>query len=425
MHGRVAPANLIPGMRNKMVRGEGAARLLAAAALLSLGAGAAWGQGVIGGCQVFPPNNIWNRRIDNLRVHVHSQEYLLSGGLGKPFVIDASLPFNVVGPDQPMVPIPKVLYAVESDLGPFPIPDHPLIEKEGQGDAHLLIVQSGRCVLYEMYAAKFSGGVWTADATAIFDLSSNALRPDGWTSTTAAGTPLVPGLLRYAEVQSGEIRHALGMSMPKTQHAYVWPARHQASRSNNPSLPPMGIRFRLKRDVDLSGFSHDAQVILLGLKRYGLLVTDNGLPFNVSAVPDGWPEALLEEVNRIKSDMFEAVDESDLAMSDNSGQTGPWPPFGEVKVDYAAELSVDLTQGSVFDIALKGDAKLTSVQGVMPGLQAAFHICQDAAGNHKFDWPASVHGAMSVGAAPGKCSTQSFVAAAGGLYATGPGVVDQ
>jgi hypothetical protein len=410
-------------MGNKKMRSESAARLLAAVALLSLGAGAVWGQAIIAGCQVFPANNVWNKRIDALPVHTRSQDYIRAAGLGKKVVIDASVPINVVGPDQPMVPIAKIAELDESDPGPNPIPETPLIEPGG--DAHLLILQTGSCRLYEMYGAKREAGQWTAGSTAIFDLTSNRLRPDSWTSTDAAGMPVLPGLLRYAEVQSGEIRHALRMTVPKTQRAYVWPARHWASKNESPTLPPMGTRFRLKRDVDLSGFSRDAQVILLGMKRYGLFVTDNGLPFNVIGAPDQWPDALLSELNQIKSDSFEAVDESELQISANSGQAGPLPPSGVLQVDYASNLSVDLSQAAVFVIVLKGDATLTSLQGATPGQQVVFQICQDAAGNHKFAWPAGVLGAMTVGAAAGKCSTQSFVATAGGLYATAPGALNQ
>jgi hypothetical protein len=410
-------------MGNKTMQGEGPARLLAAAALLALAAGAVWGQATIAGCQIFPANNVWNRRIDTLPVHMRSQDYILSGGLGKRLVVDPSMPLNVVGPDQPMVRIAKIEEADESDPGPFPIPENPLIESGG--DAHMLILQTGTCRLYEMYAAKRVAGQWTASSTAIFDLGSNRLRPEGWTSTNAAGTPVLPGLLRYAEVQSGEIRHALVMTMPKTQRGWAWPARHFGSKNANPVLPPMGTRFRLKRDVDLSGFSREAQVILLAMKRYGLFLTDNGLPFNVSATPGGWPEPLLIELTQIHSDMFEAVDESDLQLSADSGQAGPLPPSGEARVEYAQTLSLNLSQASLFVIELKGDAKLIAIQGATPGQQVVLQICQDAAGNHKFTWLAGISGAMTVGEAAGKCSTQSFVATTGGLYATGPGGLDQ
>ena len=410
-------------MRYESVWIEITPRLLAAALVSVLSAGMAWGQATVGGCQVFPTNNIWNRTIDNLPVHSRSHDYIVSAGLGRPLLVDPSIPFNVVGPGQPMLNLAKLEETDESDPGPFPIPEQPLIE--APHDSHILIVQTGTCKLYELYAARPSAGGWIVGSSAIFDLTSNRLRPDGWTSTDAAGLPVLPGLLRLEEVKSGSIRHALRMTVPKSQRAYVWPARHYASKLDNGALPPMGLRLRLRKDVDLSGFSKDAQVILLALKRYGMFVTDNGQSFFITATLDPWPQPLLDELKQIKSDVFEAVDESELMLNPNSAQAGPLPPFGEVQVEYAPALNLDLSQGTVFVTTLKGDAKLGAVQNGTPGQMITLRICQDAAGRHQFVWPARVTGAMSVGLAAGKCSAQSFAVSGDELFATGPGSLNQ
>jgi hypothetical protein len=187
----------------------------------------------------------------------------------------------------------------------------------------MLILQTGVCRLYEIYQAKRQGDWWTASSTAIFDLRSNHLRPDGWTSADAAGLPILPGLLRYEEVKSGQIRHAVRMTVPRSQRAEVWPARHFASSDSNSSLPPMGLRLRLRRDFDISGFSAQARVILVALKKYGAFIADNGSAFFFTAAPDGWPRGLLNELKRVKSDDFEAVDTSSMAIARDSGQAVP------------------------------------------------------------------------------------------------------
>ncbi len=384
---------------------------------------AGYAQETIAGCRVFPQDNVWNRPIDELPVHARSSDYISAAGRGKPLHIDASVPFNVVPPDQPMRQLAKLEAPAESDAGPFPIPANPMIESGT--DAHMLILQTGVCRLYEIDSARRRGDSWIGFTTAIYDLTSNRLRPDGWTSADAAGLPILPGLLRYEEVQSGQIRHAVRMTVPKTQRAYVWPARHFASRDDNAALPPMGLRLRLRRDFDISRFSPQAQVVLLALKTYGAFVSDNGSSFYFTATPEGWPQAVLDELKQVKSDDFEAVDASEMMISLNSGQAGPMPTLSEVTLTTSSpDLIIRLSRGQVFTITLTTDAKLT-LKDLRPGQRIAFRICQDSHGGHSLAWPAAIHGAMAVGTAPGKCSVQDFIATTDGLYAAAPGITDE
>jgi hypothetical protein len=392
------------------------------AVALVAGCGAAWAQATIGGCQVFPANNIWNRRIDTLSVDGNSALYIESAGRAKHLIVDPSIPINVVDATQHAQALTKIDNADESDLGPIPIPEAPRLE--GGGDAHLLIVQRGACRLYEIYAARHQGNGWSGSSTAFFDLNSNHLRPDGWTSTDGAGLPVAPGLLRYDEVRAGAIRHALRVTMPKTQRAYLWPARHYASHQESHLLAPMGLRLRLKASFDLSGFSNEARVVLTALKQYGAFVADNGGAFMLTATPDGWPPELITELHTVTGDAFEAVDESELMANPNTAQTQA--PGGEVNVAFAPLLTLDAMQGASQSVTLGADAKLTAIEGATPGALLTLRVCQDARGGHAFVWPKSVHGAMKAGAAPGKCSVQQFVATAeGAWYAAAPGAIDQ
>jgi hypothetical protein len=222
-------------------------------------------------------------------------------------------------------------YADESDPGPYPIPPDPVIE--GGGDRHILVVEQGTCKLYETWASEPNGdGTWSAGSGAVFDLGSNALRPDGWTSADAAGLPILPGLARYDEVAAGAIEHALRFTVHCTADAYIWPARHKAVPEECPATPPggtqpppMGQRFRLKAGVDISGFSQQTRVILTALKKYGMIVADNGSSWYISGEPNaGWDDdTLVSELRQIGGDDFEAVDESSLQVSPDSGQVKP------------------------------------------------------------------------------------------------------
>lgn len=287
-------------------------------------------------CPLFPTDNIWNTRIDHLPVHPQSDAYIDAVGRDEAFHPDfgsgiwppedggpIGIPYVVVPADQPGVPI-DFYYPDESDSGPYPIPSDPPIEggPNSDGDRHILIVQEGTCLLYEIYDAypRQEGG-WDAGSGAIFDLRSNALRPDGWTSADAAGLPILPGLVRYDEVAAGEITHALRFTAPETQRAYVWPARHFASDLTDAAYPPMGQRFRLRADFDLSDFDPQVQVILRAMQRYGIILADNGSPWYVSGAPDErWDNDVLHQLDRLTGDDFEAVDVSALMIDPDSAQ---------------------------------------------------------------------------------------------------------
>jgi hypothetical protein len=239
-------------------------------------------------------------------------------GRTHPLHIDPAIPINVVGPAQPAQSLLSLAVADESDRAGVPIPAGVLVERGG--DAHMLILQSGLCRLFELYGARPQPGGWSAYSVAVFDLRSNALRPAGWTSADAAGLPVLAGLLRYEEVRAGDVRHALRITVRKTQRAYVWPARHFASRDTSRSLPPMGLRFRLRRDFDMRGYSPEARVILTALKRYGAIVADHGAPFFLTATPDDWPKSLLDELRSVRSESFEVPRASGLMVSPDSAQ---------------------------------------------------------------------------------------------------------
>jgi hypothetical protein len=293
----------------------------------------------LAGCPVLPADHIWNTPISDLPLDPRSDAYVASIGGDEELHADfgaglwegepIGIPFVVAPERQPAVPIrfdPEG-YAGESDPGPFPIPPDAPIEggPDSDGDRHVLVVEPGECTLYELYNAWPDGdGGWTAHAAARFDLRSHTLRPAGWTSADAAGLPILPGLVRREEVEAGEIAHALRFTAPRTRRAYLWPARHFASDSDDPALPPMGLRFRLRADFDSSSFSEDNQVILTTLKTYGMVLADNGGPWFLSGAPDaGWDDEELHELGRISGTDFEAVDQSGLMLQPDSGQARP------------------------------------------------------------------------------------------------------
>jgi hypothetical protein len=292
----------------------------------------------ISGCAVFPANNVWNQPIDHLPVDPNSAAYVATIGADKPLVTDfgsgtylgapIGIPFVVVPGSQPRVPI-SFQYADESDPGPYPIPPNAPIEGGSQstGDRHILVVDRDNCVLYEVYSAyPQSDGSWQAGSGAIFPLNSNKLRPQTWTSADAAGLPILPGLVRYDEVASGEIRHAIRFTAPQTLRAYVWPARHFASSLTATQYPPMGARFRLKAGTDISGFSPENQVILRALKKYGMLLADNGSSWYISGAPDDhWNNDSLHLLRNLHGSDFEAVDESSLIVDPDSGEVRQSP----------------------------------------------------------------------------------------------------
>ena len=287
----------------------------------------------IGGCQIFPANNIWNTDISHLPVNVHSASYVASIGLSGHLHPDfgaglynggpIGFPYAVVPGSQPTVPV-SFQYASESDAGPYPIPANVPIEggSQSSGDRHVLVVDSGNCKLYEMFAAYHQqNGSWHAGSGAVWNLNSNTLRPATWTSADAAGLPILPGLVNYDDIASGAIHHALRFTVSQTQNTFLWPARHQASSSSNPNLPPMGLRLRLKASVNISSFSRTNQIILTALKHYGMFVADNGSSWFLSGTADNrWNNDDLHALTAIPGSDFEAIDESSLRISANSAQ---------------------------------------------------------------------------------------------------------
>jgi len=236
---------------------------------------------------------------------------------------DTGIPYNVVPGRQPKVAV-HFEAADESDVGPYPIPPRPSIELSS--DRHLLLVDRDACRLYELYGIHQTTSGWQASSGAIWNLRSNALRPAGWTSADGAGLPILPGLVRYDEVARGVIRHALRFTTMPTRRAYLYPARHYASTKTDSSLPPMGLRVRLKASVDLSGFSQEDRVILQALKRYGMLLADNGQPWFITGVPDSrWNDDDLHKLNRITGADLEVVDTSTLRNGSISGGPPPTP----------------------------------------------------------------------------------------------------
>jgi hypothetical protein len=219
------------------------------------------------------------------------------------------IPYAVVGAHQPKVPIRFSEYGAESDPGPYPIPPAAPVEGAGEeGDRHVLVLQKGSCRLYELYAARRLAGGWEAGSGAVFNLRSNALRPEGWTSADAAGLPIFPLLVRYPEVRSGAIDHALRVTVARTGRGYIHPATHFASSDSDPSLPPMGLRLRLKAGFSLSGYHGQALIVLRALKRYGLIVADNGSSWYVTGAPDPrWRDEDLDQLKRVPGAAFEAV----------------------------------------------------------------------------------------------------------------------
>ena len=268
----------------------------------------------LAGCPVFPRDNAWNRDISRAPIHPLSSRYVRSIGrtnnlhadFGSGRYGNYGIPFRVVGRGQRKIPVKFTAYGSESDRGPYPIPLNTRIE--GGSDDHVIALQRGTCRLYELYRARRGDGRWLADSGARFDLRSNRVRPAGWTSADAAGLPIRPGLARAGEVRSGRITHALRVTVSETQRGYIHPARHFASSSTDRSLPPMGLRLRLKSGYDLSRFSRQSRTILRALKTYGLIVADNGSDWFISGTPDRrWNDDVLDQLKTVPGRAFEAV----------------------------------------------------------------------------------------------------------------------
>jgi hypothetical protein len=268
----------------------------------------------LAGCQMFPADNPWNRDVSADPVDASSATYIarinLNASLVHPDFGSFSgygIPYVVVPGTQPSVPITFTDYGDESDAGPYPVPANAPVE--AGGDRHVLVLDSSACKLYELYNASKDpvGTGWSASSGAIFDLSSNALRPDSWTSADAAGLPILPGLARYDEVASGAIRHALRFTVWRTYRAWVHPATHYGNNSD-PSYPPMGTRLRLSASYDVSHFTGQARVILDALKRYGMIVADNGSSWYISGATDPrWDDEDLNQLKTVPGSAFEVV----------------------------------------------------------------------------------------------------------------------
>ncbi|MGH8949105.1 MAG: hypothetical protein ACRDXF_09635 [Acidimicrobiia bacterium] len=290
-----------------------------------------------GRCPTLPTDDIWNTPIDHLPVHTRSAQYVSSIGLSAHLHPDfgsgvwprgsnspIGIPYVEVPAGTPAVTVTYTAYGSESDPGPFPIPGGAPIEggPDSSGDRHVIVVDRYRCELFELFDAHPGpGSSWRAASGARYQLDSSRLRPDGWTSADAAGLPIFPGLVRYVEVASGHIDHAIRFTSPQTRSAHVWPARHDASSSSSLALPAMGQRFRLSAQFDISGFSPQVQVILRAFKEYGIILADNGSPWYISGGPDPrWDNDLLRELKEIPGSAFEAVDVSSLMIDPGSGQ---------------------------------------------------------------------------------------------------------
>ena len=294
----------------------------------------------IAGCDIFPADNIWNTPIDTAPVDPNSTAYVNTIGANRTLHPDfgsglwnggpIGIPFITVRSSQAQVAV-TFEYADESDAGPYPVPTNAPIEggPNSSGDRHVLLLEQDNCKLYELYSSyPQSNGSWEAGSGAIFDLKRHALRPDGWTSADAAGLPILPGLVRYDEVVSGEIRHAIRFTAPQTRRSYVWPARHHASSLTANNYPPMGQRFRLRADFPLNTFSPQVQVILRAMQTYGIILADNGSAWYISGAPDErWNNDLLRELGRVRGSDFAAVDATGLMLNGDSGQVRPSTPI--------------------------------------------------------------------------------------------------
>ena len=280
---------------------------------------------MIANCLVFPANNFWNATVDSLPIHAMSATWIDSIGRGEGFHMDfgsgewdggpIGIPFNVVAGSTVQKEAFEFYYPDESDPGPYPIPAQPLIEYGS--DHHLLVVDTDTCTLYEIYDVSLddrSGG-----SGAIWDLNSNILRPETWTSADAAGLPILPGLVRYDEIAAGGINHALRFTTEDTA-GYIWPARHLTADAQE-GIPPMGARFRLKADYDISGFPPELQVILQAMKTYGIVLADNGSNWFVTGTPDErWDNDMLHLLDVLTGNDFEAVDTSVLMVNADSAE---------------------------------------------------------------------------------------------------------
>jgi hypothetical protein len=285
---------------------------------------------ILAGLQIFPPDNPWNEDISARPVAPDSAAIIGSIGAEKSLGYNLDMNFVIVPADQPLVPVRITMYPAESDPGPFPVPSNAPIEnwpmahnedagalpkpgqtlediqRHGTGDRHLILVDPAHGKLHEFWQARLTDAGWEASQASTFDLTSNAMRPLGWTSSDAAGLPIFPSVVRYEEAAKGEIRHALRVTVRRSRRAYVYPARHFASPHTDPALPRMGERLRLKASVDTSAFPPHARAVLEALKKYGMFVADNGQDWLMSISPDRRFSGL-ESLSKVKGSDFEVI----------------------------------------------------------------------------------------------------------------------
>jgi hypothetical protein len=295
-----------------------------------------------GGCPVFPADNYWNSRIDSATVHPSSAAWVNAIGAQTRLHADFSndladnFGFNPVAVNSAQPGVAIFYYPgadpAKSDPGPYPVPPSVIRVPADTGDREVAVVDATNCLLFEFYGAPQNGGAsWITSASAKWDLRSNALRPDGWESGDHAGLPFLAGLMRWEEVVAGEIGHAVRITASNPRGDYLWPARHGTGTSTDPSLPPLGARFRLKASFDISGFDTRTQVVLRAFKRYGVVLASGGGNWYLQGVSDpGWPDVVIGELQSIAGESFEAIDTAPLMVNVNSGQavqlTAPPPP---------------------------------------------------------------------------------------------------
>lgn len=308
-------------------------RITYCCAILVCAAGIASAQPRVGDCKIFPKDNPWNQDISKLPVHPMSSVYVNTVGATRSLHPDwgatriYGIPFEVVGADQPLVPITydPSGYPDESDPGPWPIPLNARVEGDstatGYQDKHVLVLDTGHCMLYELYlsALNASKDGWVVYSSAKFDLNKDEYRPDGWTSADAAGLPIYPGLVKYSEVMSGEIKHAIRFTVPKTQGGWIHPARHKAG-SGDSTYMPMGLRMRLKATTNLSGLTGGALVIATAMKKYGIILADNGSAWFITGATDlRWDDNNISQLKTLHGSDFEAVYTGPIKKSEETG----------------------------------------------------------------------------------------------------------
>ena len=275
---------------------------------------------ILAALQVYPPDNPWNEDISKRPVHRNSKNLVASVGREKNLAYNLDMAFILVPANQERVPVKLTEYSAESDPGPYPVPDNAPIEgwplsgqsletmqREGDGDRHLIVVDPFNRMLYEFYSGRKDAAGWTAMQASIFDLKSNKLRPDGWTSSDAAGLPIFPSIVRFDEVERGSVEHALRFTIRNSRRAYVYPATHFASSKTSMNLPRMGERFRLRAAFDVSRFSPHPKAILKALKKHGMFVADNGGDWRISVAPDSRIKDL-DELRRVKGSDFDVIE---------------------------------------------------------------------------------------------------------------------